>query len=142
MNITQYKDGNKSVKMLSFSDLIETMKDPEAARAVVEFREKLEEYPPGCPCPAASKLPRVVFGAEYRKKNGEMKMTAYNGLILLEVGNLSGYTEAREVRKRAADSLQTLLTFIGSSRKSVKIVVFRQRSSSLCRCRANLLSAS
>lgn len=123
MNITQYKDGNKSVKMLSFSDLIETMKDTEAGRAVVEFREKLEEYPPGCPCPAASKLPRVVFGAEYRKKNGEMKMAAYNGLILLEVGNLSGYTEAKEVRKRAADSLQTLLTFIGSSRKSVKIVV-------------------
>lgn len=30
MNITQYKDGNKSVKMLSFSDLIETMKDPAA----------------------------------------------------------------------------------------------------------------
>lgn len=59
-------------------------------------------------------------------------MTAYNGLILLEVGNLSGYTEAKEVRKRAADSLQTLLTFIGSSRKSVKIVVPRQRSSSLC----------
>lgn len=32
MNITQYKDGNKSVKTLFFSDLIETMKDPEAKR--------------------------------------------------------------------------------------------------------------
>lgn len=63
MNITQYKDGNKSVKILSFSDLIETMKDPAAGRAVEEFWEKLEEYPPGCLCPAASKLPRIVFGA-------------------------------------------------------------------------------
>lgn len=28
MNITQYKDGNKSVKTLSLSELVETMKDP------------------------------------------------------------------------------------------------------------------
>ena len=40
MNITLYKDGNKSVKTLSFNDLIETMKDPVAGRTVKEFREK------------------------------------------------------------------------------------------------------
>jgi predicted P-loop ATPase len=123
MNVTQYKDGSKSVKTFSLSELVDTMKDRASGRAVEEFREKLEECPPGCPCPAASKLPRIVFGAEYRKKNGEMKMAAYNGLVLLEVGNLSGYTEATEVRRKAAGSLQTLLAFIGSSRKSVKIVV-------------------
>lgn len=47
-------------------------------------------------------------------------MAAYNGLVLLEVGNLSGYTEATEVRRKAAGSLQTLLAFIGSSRKRRK----------------------
>ena len=88
MNVTQYKDGSKSVKTFSLSELVDTMKDRVSGRAVEEFREKLEECPPGCPCPAASKLPRIVFGAEYRKKNGEMKMAAYNGLVLLEVGKM------------------------------------------------------
>ncbi|MCD8268645.1 MAG: DUF3874 domain-containing protein [Parabacteroides sp.] len=123
MNITQYKGGTKSVKTFSFNVLVENMRDREAGRAVQEFREKLDEYHPGYPCPAANKLARIVFGAEYRRKNGELKMEAYNGLVLLEVGNLSGYTEAVEIRRKAAGSLQTLLAFIGSSRKSVKIVV-------------------
>ena len=123
MNITLYKDGNKSVKTLSFNDLIETMKDPVAGRTVKEFREKLEEYPPGYPCPASAKLPKIVFGAELNKKKEVVEMKAYNGLILLEINNLSGYTEAVEIRRKAAGSLQTMLAFIGSSRKSVKIVV-------------------
>lgn len=123
MNITQYKDGGKSVKTLTLSVLVDEMRNCESGRAVEVFREKLQEYPPGYPCPAASKLPRIAFGAEYRKKGGEVKMATYNGLVLLEVGNLSGYMEAVEVRRKAAGSLQTLLAFIGSSRKSVKIVV-------------------
>ena len=123
MNITLYKDGNKSVKTLSFTDLIETMKDPVAGRTVKEFREKLEEYPPDYPCPASAKLPKIVFGAELNKKKEVVEMKAYNGLILLDVNNLSGYTESVEIRRKAAGSLQTMLAFIGSSRKSVKIVV-------------------
>lgn len=123
MNITQYKDGNKSVKMLSVNDLVETMKDSASGHAVKEFREKLEEYPPGSPCPAAAKLPKIVFGAELKKKKEAIEMMAYNGLILLEVDNLTDYREAVEIRRKAIGSLQTLLAFIGSSRKSVKIVV-------------------
>lgn len=123
MNITQYKDGNKSVKMLSVNDLVETMKDSASGHAVKEFRKKLEEYPPGSPCPAAAKLPRIVFGAELKKKKEAIEMMAYNGLILLEVDNLTDYREAMEIRRKAIGSLQTLLAFIGSSRKSVKIVV-------------------
>lgn len=123
MNTTQYKDGGKSLKTFSLNVLVDTMRSRESGRLVDEFREKLQEYPPGYACPAVSKLPRIIFGAEYRKKNREVRMVTYNGLILLEVGNLSGYTEAVDVRRKAAGSLQTLLAFIGSSRKSVKIVV-------------------
>ena len=104
MNITQYKDGGKSVKTFSLSELVDTMKDRASGRAVEEFREKLEECPPGCPCPAASKLPRIVFGAEYRKKNGEMKMAAYNGLVLLEVRVYGGDGGATEGSRFAANT--------------------------------------
>lgn len=123
MNITQYRDGCKSVKTFSLSELIENMRAPEAGRAVVAFREKLQEYAPGYPCPASGKLPCVVFGAEFKKKNGVAEMARYNGLVLLDVGNLSGHAEAVEIRRKAAESLQTLVAFIGSSGKSVKIVV-------------------
>lgn len=123
MNITQCKDGNKSVKTLSLSELVETMKDPASGRIVKEFREKLDEYPPGYPCPGANKLPKIIFGAELQKKKEAVEMKAYNGLVLLEVDNLTDYREAVEIRRKAIGSLQTLLAFIGSSRKSVKIVV-------------------
>lgn len=123
MNITQYKDGNKSVKMLSLSELVETMRDPASGRIVKEFREKLDEYPPGYPCPGANKLPKIIFGAELQKKKEAVEMKAYNGLVLLEVDNLTDYREAVDIRRKAIGSQQTLLAFIGSSRKSVKIVV-------------------
>lgn len=123
MNITQYKDGFKSVKIVSINTLVEKIRDYESGRQVEAFREKLQECIPGDACPAASKLPAIVFGAELKKKDGEMSMMAYNGWVLLEVGNLSGYSEAVRVRQKAAESLQTLVAFIGSSRKSVKIVV-------------------
>lgn len=123
MNVTQFKDGCKSVKMLSLNELIENMRDSGTGKPVVGFREKLQEYSPGYPCPASAKLPCVVFGAGFRKKKGVMEMAGYNGLVLLEVGDLSGYKEATEVKNAAAASLQTLLAFIGSSGKSVKIVV-------------------
>lgn len=88
MNVTQYKDGSKSVKTFSLSELVDTMKDRASGRAVEEFREKLEECPPGCPCPAASKLPRHCFWCRIPEEDGEMKMAAYNGLVLLEVGKM------------------------------------------------------
>lgn len=49
MNITQYKDGSKSVKTFSLSELVDTMKDRASGRAVEEFRDNPEDTPPGCP---------------------------------------------------------------------------------------------
>ena len=68
MNITQYKDGNKSVKMLSLSELVETMRDPASGRIVKEFREKLDEYPPGYPCPGQTNFPKSFLEQNYKRK--------------------------------------------------------------------------
>lgn len=118
MNITHYKDGNKSVKPLSLNELIDTMRNSVSGHAVEEFRKKLEEYPPGYSCPAATKLPRIVFGAELKKKNETLEMKAYNGLVLLEVDNLSGDREAVEIR------------------------LYRLHSNSPCKCLVNRRSVS
>ena len=46
----------------------------------------------------------------------------YNGLVLLEVNNLTGQDEASAVRRGAAEMPQTLMTFVGADGQSVKIV--------------------
>ena len=67
-------------------------------------------------------LPRICFAAEvdnYRKKQ---RILAYNGLIVLEANNLADYDEAVQIRNAAARLPQTMMTFLGASGRSVKIV--------------------
>ena len=49
MNVTQYKDGSKSVKTFSLSELVDTMKDRASGRAVEEFRVVLVRRQVNCP---------------------------------------------------------------------------------------------
>ena len=67
-------------------------------------------------------LPRLCFAAEMQQLKGERKHLAYNGLLVLEANNLADYDEAIMIRDRAARLPQTLLTFLGASGRSVKIV--------------------
>jgi len=68
------------------------------------------------------KIPRLCFAAHWENRNGQRIMKAYNGLVLLEVNNLSSYEEAVAVRRGAALMPQTLLAFVGASGLSVKMV--------------------
>ena len=69
-----------------------------------------------------SKIPRVCFASQMVNRGGQCLRTAYNGLVLLEVNNLTGYDEAASIRQSAAAMPQTLLAFVGASGRSVKIV--------------------
>lgn len=60
MKITQYKEGSKAVKVLDLNDLVEIMRSREACRAVEMFREKLDGYPLGYPCPDAVKVLNTI----------------------------------------------------------------------------------
>ena len=49
------------------------------------------------------KLPRICPAMEYgRSREGERRMKRYNGIVLLEVGGLSGMSEAELVKEQAA----------------------------------------
>ena len=49
------------------------------------------------------KLPRICPATEYgRNREGERRMKRYNGIVLLEVGGLSGMSEAELVKNTAA----------------------------------------
>ena len=68
------------------------------------------------------RLPRICFAADYRKQKGEWQMITYNGLMVLEVNDLSNYEKAVEIRELAKKLPETMLCFLGGSGRSVKIV--------------------
>ena len=67
-------------------------------------------------------LPRICFALEQDHRNHERITKQYNGLVLLEVNNLTGHDEAVAVRRGASEMPQTLMTFVGADGGSVKIV--------------------
>ncbi len=67
-------------------------------------------------------LPRICFALEQEHRNHERITKQYNGLVLLEVNNLTGHDEASAVRRGASEMPQTLMTFVGADGGSVKIV--------------------
>ncbi len=67
-------------------------------------------------------LPRICFALEQEHRNHERFTKSYNGLVLLEVNNLTGHDEAAAVRRGASEMPQTLMTFVGADGGSVKIV--------------------
>ena len=68
------------------------------------------------------KVPRVCFASVMENRNRQRIRKSYTGLVLLEVNNLTNHDEAVAIRQGAALMPQTLLTFVGASGRSVKIV--------------------
>ena len=68
------------------------------------------------------KLERICFAQEFDKYRNERRILGYNGLVVIEVNNLPTYEKAVEVRDQAKKMPETLMTFLGASGKSVKIV--------------------
>ena len=69
------------------------------------------------------KIPRIYPVAEYRHTADEWKFKRYNGIVLVEVNQLSGLADAEFVKSKAALLPQTLAAMVGSSGRSVKIWV-------------------
>ena len=70
------------------------------------------------------KIPRIYPVAEFRRtKDGSWKFKQYNGIVLVEVNNLSGLAETEYVKSKAALLPQTFAALVGSSGRSVKIWV-------------------
>lgn len=124
MKITQYKGDLSSFKKVELSELIQQMQGEEKTTNVRKLRNDLSHCMRGSYCSAVEKVPVVIFSGIFKqKKENKPQITNYNGLVLLEINNLFNLTEAAQIRNLASESLQTLVAFIGSSGKSVKIVV-------------------
>lgn len=70
------------------------------------------------------RLPRVFPAVEMgRTREGERRVKQYNGIVMLDVQQLSGPHEVEMVKEQAALLPQTCAAFAGSSGRSVKIWV-------------------
>jgi hypothetical protein len=125
MKITLYrKDGKtQTQRTLELIAALEAMKTEIKARPVSTLREMLAYASPNAKTVYAQKIPLYAFGGVFHQRDGQQKMVQYNGCVLLEVNNLANHKEATQVRNDVARLPQTLVAFIGSSNKTVKIVV-------------------
>lgn len=123
MKITQLKGEGKSLRNIELSDIMIAMRTGEQSRAVNEHRELLTLSIPPHKNMHATDIPVLVFPALFRKKEKKIEFRSYNGLVLVEVGNLATHEEVKKIKDLASLSPQTLAAFAGSSGKSVKILV-------------------
>ena len=72
---------------------------------------------------AVDKLPRILFSVELGKSKEISVMKAYHGLVLLSVKGFTGVEEAARLRDTLSGLPQTMIAFVGSSGRSVKILV-------------------
>jgi len=125
MRITQIRDDGRvnTLRTLKIEQLVEQMKVETKAQLVSGMREALPYIFPGDKNDYVQKVPKLLPAAAFVRKNGVMTMDEYNGVVMLQVNNLSGPMEADEVKERVKEFPQTYLAFTGSSGKSVKIWV-------------------
>lgn len=123
MKITQLreKDGNLTLSTTDLDTFLQKIKTETKTKPVSAFREHLKYALPDKRCTEADRLPKVMPAAEFRKTDGTGQMKAYNGIIELTVGPLSGKAEIALVKRRAWEQPQTRLVFTGASGRTVKI---------------------
>ena len=125
MRITLVRDDGKvnTMRTLRIEPLVEQMKVETKAQSVSKMREVLPFMLPGDKNDYVQKVQKVIPAAAFFRKDGITTMSEYNGIVMIQVNNLSGNMEADEVKERVRELPQTYLAFTGSSGKSVKIWV-------------------
>ncbi|MEG1685914.1 MAG: BT4734/BF3469 family protein [Bacteroides sp.] len=123
MKITQLrqKEGIVTLKTMTLETLMEKTRTEIKSCPVSSFREQLKYRLPNQRCGTAEQLPKIVPAAEFKRGNGNKVLKAYNGIVELTVGPLSGKSEIALVKQRALEQPQTRCVFIGSSAQTVKI---------------------
>ena len=132
MNVTLLKKAGKKevINRVRLDGLAEAVKTGLIEREVKHYRElyhlmnphRLPDGQVSVQWEGGVKLPRICFAADYMNRKGQWQMMGYNGLVVLEVNDLTTYEKAVEIRELAKKLPETMLCFLGGSGRSVKIV--------------------
>ena len=125
MKATQFKGlfRRETQRNVKLSALMGNIKTGTEEQLVINLRHSLQYVNRTVHCTAVDKLPKLCFAAEFKKADARQEMIHYNGVVLLEIDRLAGVEEAEAVRDEVARLPHTLAAFIGSSGKSVKLLV-------------------
>ena len=123
MKTTLFSANMKAQRTIGMEKLIELIRNGYKAKQVTALREELCHTRHGVSVKQANRIPVVYFCSTFKKQEKKLVRKEYNGLILLKINNLTNRNEAEKVRRQASASLQTMIAFIGSGGKSVKIVI-------------------
>ena len=125
MKLTLMRDngGTPTMRTLDINLQIEAMKHETKAQPISNLRTSIRYASPDAKLDDAKKLAKVIPAAAFRKTANGIQMTAYNGIIQIEVNHLANLMEVNRVKQEAEELSQTYLAFMGSSEHSVKIWV-------------------
>ncbi|NDV57995.1 BT4734/BF3469 family protein [Bacteroides sp. 519] len=125
MKITSYrKDGEtQTQRTLELETALDAMRTEIKSKPVSMLRENLMHISPGRQSEYAPKLPIFIFTGVFGKKDKQQQLLSYNGLVTIEINKLANLHEAANLRNLAASLPQTLVAFVGSSGRSVKIII-------------------
>ena len=115
--------GTPTMRTLDINLQIEAMKHETKAQPISNLRTSIRYASPDAKLDDAKKLAKVIPAAAFRKTGNGIQMTAYNGIIQIEVNHLANLMEVNRVKQEAEELSQTYLAFMGSSGHSVKIWV-------------------
>ena len=131
-NVTIVKNyrNTETLKVVKLSDAIQMIQQCQYAEAIdvvrrIALHRELTRLDDGSVVGASNftdKVPRICFASEMENRKHQRVRKAYTGMVLLEVNNLTSYDEAVAIRQGAGLMPQTLLTFVGASGRSVKII--------------------
>lgn len=131
-NVTIVKNyrNTETLKVVKLSDAIQMIQQCQYAEAIdvvrrIALHRELTRLDDGSVVGASNftdKAPRICFASEMENRKHQRVRKAYTGMVLLEVNNLTSYDEAVAIRQGAGLMPQTLLTFVGASGRSVKII--------------------
>ncbi|NDV81653.1 BT4734/BF3469 family protein [Bacteroides sp. 51] len=121
MKITQLR--SQSQRTISIETAIAAMKTETKNQPVGTMRDRLQYATPGTSYEYVRKVPQMIFGGAFRRNGSEQQLVTYTGLVTLEINKLATIKEAKQLRNLVATLPQTYLATVGSSGKSVKILV-------------------
>lgn len=125
MKITFLRNTGKhrTMRTIEMDKGVDLMRKEIKSCPITKLRECLQYAAADAMLDEAEKVPVTVFGCEIKKNANDENLLVYNGLITLEVNGLVDVKEAEDIRMKAQLLPQTMVAYIGSSNRSVKIVV-------------------
>ena len=118
------KQNRQTVKTLAAEDCLTNLSDERYALEVSNLRDFVRYAEPSDSYPNLYRLPYVCPSAAMRQDDGgALVMTQFNGLLTLSVNGLHDTEEAARMKQLVAVLPSTRLACLGSSGRTLKVVV-------------------